>query len=732
MSKDTISLKPSKKTNIETPSPPSSNRLRTWFLRLLSFTASTWEVYLILLVAGFLRFYQINTTELDEDQAKLYRLAYDAVHHALLPVTSNVASIGIANPPGVIYLFMPLAALSSNPMWGAALVGVFTTAAAVLTYFFARRYYGRFAGVAAALLYATAAGPLNYARFIWQPNLMPPFVVLFMFSLFRGVVERRKGWLWLALVLLGVLYQMHPTTFLLGVPLLAAIALAPGTLRWRDLLLACFLLLIIFLPYLVWEAFTGFADIQGIFTLTNRHAHFDTQAIHFYRYFLAPYDNLPDNMHSIVRALAPLLPWLSIAILLLTLGGFVAAGLLCLLSGEEQSQISTIGGSGNVVQKAFVTIVEWWKALLATPYRCGLLLLLIWQIVPLLILSRHAISLHSQYFFMFMPGPFILIGILLDKAVAHIQAYGGRWTSSRYVMYAIACIALVAQLVVSTAAVIDTSSGYFDDRSFQPYPYHNDLRSMQHALNEADQLAQQRHLSRVYITTDPATQTALRYLAEQMQTPTTLFDATSCLVLPNPAYGPAVLLVGPYDGLTGALLRQFASATLIDKPVRLGGAPYRLYIVASTTVQTSSSNEFTGDLRLLDTRISGLTHKGSTWLVTRWSLLHSEEPSYRTTYSYAMTAIPGGVDQQSRGSKCTFTAIRAGDQLLVAFSLSRSSSTPVSVAIKARSFMTTPDNPYYGPFHLETDGDQSTAAIRLRAGDGSDSIMFPLPTSSNH
>src|SRR5215472_11272779 len=347
MSKDTISLKPSKKTNTEAPSPPGSDRLRTWFFRLLAFTTDTWEVYLILLIAGFLRFYQINTTELDEDQAKLYRLAYDAVHHALLPVTSNVASIGISNPPGVIYLFMPLAAVSSNPVWGAVLVGVFTTAAAVLTYFFTRRYYGRFAGTIAALLYATAAGPLNYARFIWQPNLMPPFVILFMFALFRGVVERRKGWLWLALVLFGVLYQMHPTTLLLVLPLLAAIALAPGTFRWRDLFLACFLLLIIFLPYLTWEVFTGFADIHGIFALTSQHAHFDTQAFHFYRYFLAPYDNPPGNTHSVVRALAPLLPWLSMAVLLLTLGGFVSAGLLFLLSGEEQSRISTVGGSNN-------------------------------------------------------------------------------------------------------------------------------------------------------------------------------------------------------------------------------------------------------------------------------------------------------------------------------------------------------------------------------------------------
>src|SRR6266852_7689953 len=658
MSKDTISLKPSKKTNTESPSPPGSNRLRTWFLRLLSFIDSTWEVSLILLVAGFLRFYQINTTELDEDQAKLYRLAYDAVHHALLPVTSNVASIGISNPPGVIYFFMPLAALSSNPMWGAVLVGVFTTAAAVLTYFFTRRYYGRFAGTVDALLYATAAGPLNYARFIWQPNLMPPFVVLFMFALFRGVVERRKGWLWPALVLFGILYQMHPTTLLLGVPLLVAVALVPGTLRWRDLFLACFLLLIIFLPYIAWEVFTGFADIHGIFTLTNQHAHFDTQAIHFYRYFLAPYDNLPDNIHSVVRSLAPLLPWLTAAMLLLTLGGFVTAGLSFLLSGEEQSQTSTVEGSGSVVQKSLAVVLEWWKSLQAAPYQCGLLLLLVWQIVPLLILSRHAISLHSQYFFMFMPGPYILICFMLAKMAEYVRTHGGKWTSSRYVTYAIACLVIVAQLVVSTAAVIDTSSGYFDDRSFQPYPYHNDLSSMQHALNEADQLAQQRHLSSVYITTDYATQTALRYLPEQMQTPTTLFDAASCLVLPNPADGPAVLLVGPYDGLTNALLNQFASAMLVDSPVRPGGAPYRLYVVTPNAGQGASHDGFVQNLQLLDGRAQHLNLYNSSWLVTRWSFMWSEQPRFRTTYNYALTVLPNGDSEQSRQSLCTFTSMR--------------------------------------------------------------------------
>jgi 4-amino-4-deoxy-L-arabinose transferase-like glycosyltransferase len=699
-----MSLKLSKNQQSETTTspPPGGAGLRSSFLRFLSFVTNAWEIALILLVAAFLRFYQINTTEFDDDQVKLFRMAYDAVHHGLLPITSNTASIDIAHPPGVIYLFMPIAALSANPLWGALLVGIFTTAAVLLTYFFTRRYYGRFAGIVAALLYATAVRPLNYARFIWQPNLMPPFVVLFMFALFWGVVERRKGWLFPALILFGVLFQMHPITLLLAVPLLAALVLAPGTLRWRDLALGLAFLLVIFSPYLIWEVYTRFADVHTVFTLAKHYAHIDSQAFHFYRIFLIPYDNLPADTHSIVLLFAPILSWLTLAVPLLTLGGFVTAGVLLLRSNWKG-------------------VRNWWSDLRDDPYRCGLLLLLTWQIVPLLILSRHAIDLHSQYFFMFLPGPFILIGLFLAKAVAWFQARGGQWDLLRYGTYVIASLVIIAQLVGSTAAIMDSSSGNFNDRGFLPYPYHNDLRSLQHALSEADQLAQQRQLSRVYVTTDFATQAALRYLAEQMHTPTTLFDASNCLVLPNPADGPAVLLVGPYDGLTKSLLSQFATATLVDQPARLGGSPFQLYIVTPAATPTSSQNIFTDNLQLLDTQARHLNYNSSSLLVTSWSLLRSEQPSFRTTYSYALRVLLNGNGEQSQ---CTFTAIRAGDQLLVVFGLPKNSSVPASVTIKAQSFTTIPDNPFFGPFHMETDSDKSTARKVLQTMNGKDGITI--------
>ncbi|MEO6890578.1 MAG: glycosyltransferase family 39 protein [Ktedonobacteraceae bacterium] len=704
-----------------------------------------WEVGVVLLVAAFLRFYQIQTTEFDEDQAMLFRMASDAIHHGLLPTTSNAASIGIANPPGVIYLFMLPAALSANPLWGTVMVGLFTLVAIVLTYFFTRRYYGRLAGIIAALLYATAAKPLNYARFIWQPNLMPPFVILFVFALYLGVVERRKGWLFPALLLLGILYQMHAITLLLAIPLLCSLVLAPGTLRWRDVGLAVALLAIIFFPYVLWEFFTHFADLHTIFSLAKHPAHIDRQALDFYIYFLSPYDHQPTYAGSALFALAGWIGWLRLVMVLLVLCAFALTSMLLLFPSGKQAP----GAENSEIVSAPGGVRGWWQALRADPARCGLALLLVWQLVPLLILTRHSIDLHSQYFFMLMPGPFILIGFLIAKVVAFSQARraeadGGDanaarlpdpWLSPRqgaflrYSMYALAVLVIGTQLLGSTAAVIDTSSGGFSDRSFQPYPYHNALNSLQNALTSADQLAQQRHLNHVYITVDPATRSAISYLSAFMRTPTTLFDAPRCLVLPGPTSGPALLLVGPYDILTKALLGDFATAHPVAQLPRVGGPPFSLYEVSPEPQQAASSppSAFVHELQPLSVRTVALNGGKAPWLVTRWTMLRDAQPAPHTTYNYTVLATPLSAGaQQSMQSACTFTALRAGDQLLAAFNLPPGGVGARAVSLGAQSSVTQPYNPVYGPFHLETDASNTTPWTTLRTDSGQESITLTV------
>jgi hypothetical protein len=56
--------------------------------------------------------------------------------------------------------------------------------------------------------------------------------------------------------------------------------------------------------------------------------------------------------------------------------------------------------------------------------------------------------------------------------------------------------------------------------------------------------------------------------------------------------------------------------------------------------------------------------------------------------------------------------------------LPKNSSVPASVTIKAQSFTTIPDNPFFGPFHMETDSDKSTARKVLQTMNGKDGITI--------
>src|SRR5579883_1175251 len=218
---------------------PSKGRWATLWSWLLS-----WEIYIIVIVAAFLRLYRMDTSEFSGDQTILFRMAYDAVHSGLLPATSNGSSIHTMNPPLAVYLLMIPAAISSDPLWATIWTGLFNVVAVLLAYVFTRRYYGRVAATIASALYATAQTTIVFSRFIWQPSFIAPFAILFIFALFWGAVERRKGWLFPALLLLGIMAQLHSLTLFLVVPLVMTILLAPRTIRLRDIILGGLALLL--------------------------------------------------------------------------------------------------------------------------------------------------------------------------------------------------------------------------------------------------------------------------------------------------------------------------------------------------------------------------------------------------------------------------------------------------------------------------------------------------------
>lgn len=705
---------------------------------------AVWEVYPIIALATFLRFYHLSMTEFDADQAILYRLPREAVVHGLIPVTGTIASIGMINPPGYVYLLMPIAAFTANPMADVVFTALVNVAAVILTYIFTRRYFGRLAGTVAALLFATAFQAVQYSRFIWQPNLLPFLTLLFMLALFWGAVERRPGWLRAALPLLAIMLQMHATPIYLAIPLVVALVLAYKTVRWRDLLIGLFLFLLVFAPYFLWESATHFADIPVLLGASHSPAHFDDQALQFYMDFLSPYVKQPTASHTLLFQFVPFLRWERLAMFALALGGGVLAVLglgwrwvrVMDHSRFPEGELPLISGD---LPSFWQKLRRHWSAFAASPQRCGLLLLLAWQIPPLLLISHHTVALQMHYLLIFLPGPFILIGLLVSQATSWCGEIREKDLSRllRLAFPALSLLIVVLQFLGTGAWLVDESQGLH----VHGYAY-DTLQDVQGAVDAADQLAQSRHLHHVYIDVDTYTRDTLTYLAGQMRTPSTLlnlsldpsyYHSSDCLVLPDAARGPAVMLLEPADTLDAALLTHFASATLVSEPPRLGGPPFRLYIVQPLSAPLASAS-FVNTLTLDKGQPMSFSwndpdnpNQPPLQLVdTHWTNLAEQPAAPGISYFYRFTAhyAGNGTNGEIGTADCGFSSLSPGEQLLVPFKLPAGElSLPTSLAISGSTWISKPYDLHYGPFHMESILTQSAEQASLQSSSGGESIV---------
>ncbi len=641
-----------------------------------------WPLYSILGISAFFHFFRIQTTEFDFDQANLFQLAHDAVAHGLIPLSSNQASIGVLQAPFFIYTLLPAAALSSNPLGGAITVALFSTIATVLAYCFTCRYFGRFPAIIAGLLNATAYVPLKYARAIWQPDILPFFMILFLFAIFRGAVERRKGWFVPAIALMAITYQLHPSSIVgVGTLLAVTLILAPTTVRWRKIFLATGILILLFFPYALLEVTNHFADIKGLLAFAHLPAHNDTQALYFYQNLILPFnESQPSGMK--------LLGWCIQGLLLVGLMATIVR-----LFRPHQHGYTLVEEEKEVSNR--------WNRFRFNPERVSCLLLLLWQIIPFVNLLHHSIDLHMQYLLLFLPGPFILMGLALEEFIHLTKRFQTNLTGVAQIgIGLLSTLLVIGQFVSSTAYLLKMSEGHFNDRTVQNLAYVNDLNSMWNAVHQADQLAQKEHISRIYVSMDTNTQPSMNYLGELLHTPTTVFGYDNCLVLPSAEVGPAVYLIGPYADRIDMMLHQFASVKLVAQPPRLGGRPFKLYIA---TPQIPGA--------WLDQKLHALTGPNENGEIMHQSLQRETPTAPRTFYNYQLSIIP------TKGAKpvtttCAATALHKHDQILAMFQLPKDETTSIQQAISVLAYDRVPEVYYFGSLQGTS---FNTKAINVRS-----------------
>ncbi len=196
---------------------------------------------LILLLAAALRMGAPGITEFKRDEANMMARTLDLARGRDLPLLGLSSSVNIPNPPVSVYLFAVPFAFSDSPLPATLYVGALNVLAVALTWALARRYAGVRAALIAALLYAASPWGAIYARKLWAQDLLPPFVVLTVFTALLGYAEGKR---WARIghwPLLAITVQIHYAAASL-IPL-SGLALALWSRRIRRRELAAGLLL---------------------------------------------------------------------------------------------------------------------------------------------------------------------------------------------------------------------------------------------------------------------------------------------------------------------------------------------------------------------------------------------------------------------------------------------------------------------------------------------------------
>ena len=227
---------------------------------------------IIIGIAAFLRLYRIEDYLIFLGDEGRDVLVVRQILHGHLTFLGPRASAGDFFLGPIYYYFMaPFLFLSNfNPVGPAIMVALLATATVFLIYKMGKEFFGTRAGLFASLLYAVSFLVVAYSRSSWNPNVMPFFSVLALYTAYKGIEKKKLFLMFISGILLGIAMQLHYLTVFLGGILFFYIFLTgfsknklPELLKKYAAVFAGFLIGLS--PFLAFEIKNGFPNIRTIF-----------------------------------------------------------------------------------------------------------------------------------------------------------------------------------------------------------------------------------------------------------------------------------------------------------------------------------------------------------------------------------------------------------------------------------------------------------------------------------
>jgi len=183
-----------------------------------------WILFIILVIAGILRLYKIDQfmTFLGDEgrDVIIVRRLFTELHPPLIGPGTSIGNMYL----GPLYYYMMAPALflaGFSPVGPAVQVAILGIATVFLVWFSGREWFGKTAGLIAAGLYAISPNTIIFARSSWNPNIMPFFALLTIYSIWKVWKEHKFKWL----ITLGISFAFAMQSHYLALLLIPTVAI---------------------------------------------------------------------------------------------------------------------------------------------------------------------------------------------------------------------------------------------------------------------------------------------------------------------------------------------------------------------------------------------------------------------------------------------------------------------------------------------------------------------------
>ena len=225
---------------------------------------------LILIIASLLRFYNIvDFLHFANDEARDAFIVKNIFENNSIPLLGPETSIGHFYLGPIFYYFLiPLFLIFNfHPVSGAILSAILGILSVLLIWKITRNIFSKEAALITAFLYSISFIVVLHSRWSWNPNIVPFFFLLYMYSFYKFKASKinLNKYFYLWIISIGILVQLHASTFILvPISIILFIFYRPKNLKWNNYLISLILLIILFSPFLTYELNNNFENIYKI------------------------------------------------------------------------------------------------------------------------------------------------------------------------------------------------------------------------------------------------------------------------------------------------------------------------------------------------------------------------------------------------------------------------------------------------------------------------------------